>query len=327
MNKEKASRILGISLNASENEIKSAYKKLAIKFHPDKNNDPSAEEKFKEISSAYKYMLEPESEHPNINMHFNPFDSFNFNFNFNPFESMNGGGPMKCADSLHKINIKLKEAHTGLNKNFKIKIKRTCFECKETCTTCNGNGKVQIKRQMGPLTQIMSTVCSHCNGVGKKSVDKKCVTCDNKKEWLEEKTVEVTIPKCVKNGYTIQFENMGEQPSNERDIPGNLIFQIYVENNDEHFIRRNDDLIYNINISLKESIIGKFIEIPHYDKLICLDIRTFGIINPKKEYIIYNNGLGMKGNLILKFDIGYPEITLTEEHIESLKVIFDVINI
>lgn len=335
MNKEKASNILGVSLNASENEIKSAYKKLAIKYHPDKNKDPSAEEKFKEISTAYNYLLNPQqqNEHFNMNTHFNPFEHFNFHFNhFDPFNLNNinvNNFPVKCANVIHKINLKLKDAHNGLNKNYKIKVKKTCFECKETCTTCNGSGKTQSHRQIGHMTQVITNQCSHCKGSGKihnKEKGINCAKCDNKREWLEEKTIEVSIPKCVENGYTIEIENMGEQPSNEKDIPGNLIFQILVENKDDHFTRRQNDLVYELNITLEESIVGKFIEVPHYDRLVCLDIKTLGIINPKKEYIIYNYGLSSKGNLILKFNIDYPEVTLNDDQIEKFKLMFNEIN-
>lgn len=329
MNKEKASKILNISLNASESEIKSAYKKLAIKYHPDKNKDPSAEEKFKEISTAYNYLLNPEKENHQPNVNFNPFE----HFNFNPFDAFNininhqhQNTPKKCGNVLHKINIKLCDAHTGLNKNFKIKVKKTCFECKETCNTCNGSGKIQTHRQIGPMTQVITNTCTPCRGSGKthiKGSNINCSKCQNKQEWNEERTIELKIPKCVENGYMIEIENMGEQPINEKDIPGNLIFQIFVENKDDHFTRRVNDLIYNVNITLEESIVGKYIEVPYYDKIMFLDIKTFGIINPKKEYIIYNHGLGGKGNLILKYNIEYPEVTLTEQQIQSFKNIFN----
>ena len=318
MNKDKASKILGISANANESEIKSAYKKLAIKYHPDKNRDPGAEEKFKEISTAYNYLLNPQEHMQHPNMHFNPFDQFNFN----PFDSFgmnmnhNHNMPIKCSNKIVKINISLKNAHEGVNKNFKINVKKVCFECKETCNGCNGQGKRTIHRQIGPMTQIMTSACDMCNGSGKISKkDNKCSACNNKREWDVEHLIEVKIPKCVNTGYNVVFDKMGEQPMNTRDIPGDLIFEVYVDNVDENFKRRNNDLVYKVDIDFKESVIGKTINIPHYDKMISIDSKTLGLINPKKEYIIYNHGLGGMGNLILNFEINYPEILFDENQL------------
>jgi len=339
MNKSKAASILGISENASDSEIKTAYKKMAIKFHPDKNKDPSAEEKFKEISTAYNYLLNPQQEHQQH--HFNPFEHFAGFGGFNPFDGFGGfeansfvhneNKIIQCQNTVYKVNIKLKDAHSGLTKNFKISIKKRCFDCREKCNTCNGSGKIVTQRQIGPMTQHITNMCNLCRGSGKIRKDAStytCGTCQNKQEWDEDKKVEVVIPKCVKSGYQIIMKGLGEQPiQNEKDIPGDLIFEIIVDNSDDHFTRRNDDLIYKINIDLKSSIVGKILQIPHYESLINIDIKTLGIINPKKEYYLMNLGLGLKGKLVLQFNVDYPEISLNDEQVllfekafESLKL-------
>lgn len=120
---------------------------------------------------------------------------------------------------------------------------------------------------------------------------------------------------------------MGEQPSNKIDKPGNLVFKVLIKDSDEHFIRRDNNLVYTTTIDLKSSLIGKIIEIPHYDNPITLNINTLGIINPKKEYILFNMGLGLKGNLILRFNIEYPEITLLSDQIQVLTDAFNNINL
>ena len=131
MNKTKAANILGISENASESEIKTAYKKLAIKFHPDKNKDPDAEDKFKDISTAYNYLLNPQQEQQH--QQFNPFEHFNGFGGLNPFGNFGGFDANsfvnndrnkinQCQNTIYKVNIKLKDVHFGLKKNLKIAI-------------------------------------------------------------------------------------------------------------------------------------------------------------------------------------------------------------
>ena len=168
MNKEKAAEILGVNPNSSEHEIKKAYKILALKYHPDKNNDSNAEEKFKDISLAYDYLLNPpvEQTHP-FAQQFNPFEHvFNFNMFHHQNHNQNNNAPRKCNDTIHQINVKLKDAHTGLNKNFKINIKKTCFKCKKKCDTCQGNGVTTIRKQLGPMIQVMTNQCGECVGKG-----------------------------------------------------------------------------------------------------------------------------------------------------------------
>jgi DnaJ-class molecular chaperone len=325
MNKEKACKLLDIDINSSEENIKKAYKRLALKYHPDKNKSPDADEKFKEISTAYNYLLNPPEE--NV---FNPFENIHNQFGFN-FDIFGGGHHhrrqnQQCQDTIHYIHVKLKDVHSGLNKNFKINVKKTCFECKTTCDVCKGEGKLTTYRKLGPMTQVISTTCNKCNGACSTYSSNNNCSCTNG-HIVEEHLINVIIPENVENGNQVIFEGLGQQPNNKNDKPGNLIFICNVDNNDKHFTRRNNDLIYNVNITLKESIIGKIIEIPYYDGPVVLDIKTLGIINPKKEYSLFNHGLAKKGSLILIFNIDYPEITLSDEQISEINNIFVKSNI
>lgn len=330
-------KILGVSKNATENEIKKAFHKLALVNHPDKGGD---KDKFQKINIAYEVLSDPNKrnayDNPQQQQFFHPFGT-NFSGGFNPFEQMfaqmhvhqqsqqNIRASKKCKDSIFTINLNLKDVHNDLKKNFKISIKKSCFKCKKQCDICNGSGQQTIHKQIGPMTQIMTNICNQCNGNGEVNNPIEC-DCEGK-EMIEEKMVEVHIPKCSRNGEHIVFEGLGEQPFNKRDTPGNLIFTLVIKDTDKHFVRKEDNLIYTIHIDLKSSIVGKVIDIPHYDNNIVLNINTLGIINPNKEYILFNKGLGNKGNLILRFIIEYPEITLTENDIITFTNAFNQINL
>ena len=342
-NKEDYYKILGVSNDASDNEIKKAFHKLALVNHPDKGGD---KEKFQKINVAYETLSDPdkrrEYDNPNPFGNIGPGGGGGFPHFFNPFDQMFGGGmhghmqggmhenlnlqPKKCNDSLFTVNLKLKDVHNDVNKTYKISIKKTCLKCLNKCDKCNGSGKQTVHRQLGPMTQIMTTTCNSCNGKG--DINKSDSNCEcGGKDITEDKKIEVKIPKCSPNGHIIVFDGLGEQPTNKRDKPGNLVFKILIQDSDEHFVRRDNNLVYTTTIDLKSSIIGKDIEIPHYDKPIYLNINTLGIINPQNDYILYNMGLGSKGNLILRFKIEYPEITLLEDQIKAFTEVFNNINL
>jgi len=342
-NKEDYYKILGVSSDASDNEIKKAFHKLALVNHPDKGGD---KEKFQKINVAYETLSDPDKRREYDNP--NPFGNIGhgggggFPHFFNPFDQMFGGGmhghmqggmhenlnlqPKKCNDSLFTVNLKLKDVHNDVNKTYKISIKKTCLKCLNKCDKCNGSGKQTVHRQLGPMTQIMTTTCNSCNGKG--DINKSDSNCEcGGKDITEDKKIEVKIPKCSPNDHTIVFDGLGEQPTNKRDKPGNLVFKILIQDSDEHFVRRDNNLVYTTTIDLKSSIIGKDIEIPHYDNPIHLNINTLGIINPQKEYILFNMGLGLKGNLILRFKIEYPEITLLEDQIKAFTEVFNNVHL
>ena len=334
--KEDYYKILGVSKNATDAEIKKAFHKLALVNHPDKGGD---KEKFQKISIAYEVLSDPDKKnaYDNPQQFSHPFGT-HFSGGFNPFEHMFSQMHMhqqsqqnvkvtskKCNDSIFTINLNLKDVHNDLTKNFKISVKKSCLKCKKTCNVCNGSGQQTVQRQIGPMTQIMTSTCNKCNGNGEINNHVEC-ECEGK-EIVEEKIVEVKIPKCSRNGENIVFEGLGEQPSNTRDKPGNLVFSLVIKESDKHFTRKENNLIHTVHIDLKSSIVGKVIDIPHYDNTIVLNINTLGIINPNKEYILFNMGLGGKGNLILRFIIEYPEITLTDNDILIFTNAFNQINL
>ena len=180
---------------------------------------------------------------------------------------------------------------------------------------------------MGPFTQMIQQQCNACNGSGKEVHNQSCSLC-TKGTILEEKIFEVQIERGVESGKKIVFEEWGEQPSKDNEIAGSFIITINI---DEHpdFKRRGNHLVFNIPLTFKESIVGKDVLVPHFSEEFNLDTRGFGIVNPNKEYIIFNKGMvnGDKtGNLHIKFQIEYKERTFSKQELDLISEVFDKVN-
>ena len=276
--------ILGVSKDATQDEIKHAYRKLAIKWHPDKNQgDKAAEEKFKDITEAYSVLGDEEKRKE----YDNPASSFsydgpdfggmdmddilrNFGFSdmgFDPFNMFNHQAKKQRVNQVIKgSNIRIQIALTykdilnGCHKKIKYKVNEQCDECNgkgyvgepsyERCPHCGGTG--QMFRQEGNM-QIITT-CPYCNGRGKilKNPCKKCNDTGVYKKLVE---TEFDIPKGVKEGMQLIIEGGGNHPGNEKGIKGDLIVQI-VEKPDSVFKRFNDDLHCDLTLSVIDAILG-----------------------------------------------------------------------
>lgn len=332
--------ILGISRDASKEDIKKAYKRMAIQHHPDKGGDP---EKFKELARAYEVLSDDDKKRkydqlgdegfeqmPDMGMSggVDPHSIFEQFFGggggFNPFF---GGDPFmrhqrpeqmrrKARNVQHVIQISNQDAYFGTQKVLKISIQKRCFKCLKTCDNCQGKGQVNTMQRMGPFTTMVTQPCHMCHGTGKvSSNNSSCSCCKGKGDYTEEKIIELKIPMGVEMGHNIVFNGLGEQPQLENDIPGDLIFEVFVQP-DPSFERSGMDLIYKSTLTFQESILGKKIKIPHYEEPFEIDLGDYGIIQPNKSYIIQQKGMKTshkKGNLILKFNITYPNQVLSQD--------------
>lgn len=317
--------VLGINKSSSEDEIKHAYRNLAKTHHPDKGG---SKEKFQEIQEAYDTLSDTQKKASYDAPQFSPFNNmFEGGFPFNIFQ---GHQTNKRTDHHYTCTIKFDDVFTGLKKTFILKRSFRCKNCQINCTSCNGSGNRPQRIQIGPIIQIHNQPCFSCNSSGKIKDTKNCDICVNKGIIDEEKTIEIVIPKGVDNNHKFIYEEWGEQAEKENEKSGNLIIIIEVQKH-EHFERKGLDLHYKQNFTLKESIIGKKISIPYFSTSIEVDTKQYGIINPFKEYIVFQKGLenlkGQKGSLYIKFEIDYTNKILNDTDIEEINNLFTKINI
>jgi len=271
---------LGVSRDASTEDIKKAYKKLAMKNHPDKGGDP---EVFKKISEAYETLSDPEKRH----QHDNPaqqFGGFPGGFPF-PFSF----GAQQPPPAQHFMNISLKDAYEGRTVNLNIGLQKKC-SCAKPCRVCGGRGSIGV--EVMPM-MIIQQPCHGCNGEKVTLVG--CQECSGTGRRDVKERVTIQIPPGVNSGYTEVLKGLG---NNGGDL--HLVVQVQ-----EHpmFKREGQDLVFTRRISLLESLIGLHIGIPHFGG--DLIHHEAGPIDPRKRYRVPGKGMP-RGDLWIVFDVQYP---------------------
>jgi DnaJ family protein A protein 2 len=355
---------LGLQRGASAEQIKSAYRKLAIQNHPDKGGK---EEDFKEISAAYNVLADddkrneynqvgdegisgghnPSHDHHH---HFNPHDIF-----AQMFSGMGMGMGMhnrnrpsnkKRHTHVHELHIPLHEAYFGSQRGLKVQLEKQCFSCISTCPACQGLGQITQMMRNGPFTQIAQVNCDVCSGSG--SISKgsnSCSICKGKCTYTEDKKVDIPIKKGVPTrGYEVTVNEAGEQAKRQHEVSGDLIIKVVVDTHDKHkrFQRYGSDgthlLLIDpdlVHITFVDSIFGKDMEINHFSGRINLNtLSSFGIIEPGKSYIVPGKGMPIKdthGDLVIKFNVAYPSketvASLKNEDMDALKTLFKSMNL
>ncbi|SHE28467.1 molecular chaperone DnaJ [Tissierella praeacuta DSM 18095] len=285
--------ILGIEKNASDDEIKKAYRSLAKKYHPDLNPDnKEAEAKFKEVNSAYEILSDPEKRSrydrfghagvdPQAGGYSGGFGGFGDIFE-DIFDIFGGGfsqsrrsGPVRGSDLRYNLNLEFKEAVFGTEKEIQVRRTENCHTCggtgakpgteKETCSTCKGRGEVRYAQQT-PFGQFVRTsTCDVCNGTGEVIKDK-CTTCGGTGKEIKIKKIKVKIPAGVDTGSIISMRGEGE--AGEKGGPnGDLYIYINVAE-DPIFKRSGNDIYLSIPISFVEAALGAEIEVPTLEGII-----------------------------------------------------------
>lgn len=329
--------VLGIEKGANDEDIKRAYRKLALKYHPDKNGGDK--EHFQKIQEAYEVLSNPQrrqeydNPHQNVGANFDFDHGFPFGFQgfFNHHFRQEKAQQTKLPNHTYLCKISLKDAYFGITKKLKVKRNKLCDKCFDPCKNCNGEGKITFRVQMGPLLQISHKPCDNCNGRGQTHiVNTQCDVCLGRGKFTEDRVIEIIVSKGTESGKQVVFEEWGEQIQKKGDKPGDLIVRIEIDD-DENFKRQGLDLIYNAPISLQDSIVGKIMDVPHFDGTFALNTRGFGIINPHKQFTLYERGLidekGNKGNLHFRFNIVYPEKVLEDFEAQLLSNAFSTVHL
>lgn len=277
--------ILELDRNSTEADIKKAYRRLALKYHPDRNpGDRSAEERFKEINEAYACLSDPQkrsnydnfgtAEGVGAGFGFGGFNDFTSSFGdifgdmFGDFTGRRRTRPIKGQDLRYDMEINLKEAVFGTEKKINIPRWQNCSTCNGTgakpgkapvvCETCKGTG--QTKLQQGFFT--IARTCGRCGGEGKIITDP-CVTCKGQGKVRRERTVSLKIPAGVDTGIRLKVTGEGEIGSHGGP-PGDLYVVIHVAPH-PFFRRKDNDLLCEVPISFVQATLGGEIEVPTMD--------------------------------------------------------------
>ena len=288
--------VLGVDKKASEDEIKKAYRKIAIKYHPDRNpGDKTAEEKFKEAAEAYSVLSDKQKRQqydqfgfdgPNMGGGFGGFGAGGFSMDdifsmfgdvfggrggFGGFSGFGGGqrAQYRGTDLRLKVRLTLQEISTGVTKKFKVRKDIVCSECNgsgaqkgsgsETCPTCHGQGyTVRTVRSILGMMQTQSE-CPTCHGEGT-VIKNKCPHCSGQGIVKGEEVVEINIPAGVAEGMVVNVPGKGNAAPHN-GVPGNI--QVYVEEEpNDTFVRDGQDIIYNLLLDFPTAALGGEVDIP-----------------------------------------------------------------
>lgn len=290
--------VLGVSKTDSADAIKSQYRKLALKFHPDRNKSPEAAEHFKEISEAYAVLADSEKRkvydqygHAGLEGRYSTEDIFqgargNFddvfsNFGFGGFDSIfeslfgrSGGfgfSRQKGQDIFYETDITLEDVFSGKRLEIDVKKNIDCNNCNgsgcapgtspEACPNCRGQGQIRITRNMGFSTFVTVQPCTKCRGEGR-FIPKPCSNCKGTGKTKGTKTLSFDIPPGIDNGdYVIN----GEGEPIRGGISGDLIVRIRVKPH-QFFKRDGADIFYDAKLSIIDACLGKTIEVPTLEK-------------------------------------------------------------
>lgn len=344
MTKRDYYEILGVGKSAAQEEIKKAYRKLAIQYHPDKNPDnPEAEEKFKEAAEAYEVLSNPEKRQRydqfghqglggnggysggGMNME-DIFSQFGDIFGGGGFESFFGGSrggrrTKKGTNLRVKLKLNLKEIANGVEK--KIKVKRQIIADGVTfksCSSCHGSGQIKkvVNTMLGQM--VSASTCPTCGGNGQ-IVDKKPAEADLRGLILKEEVIPINIPAGVADGMQLSMSGKGNETAG--GVPGDLLIVIE-EIEDETLQRDGNNVVFDLYVSFIDAALGSQIEVPTIDGKVKIKLdpgtQSGKILRLKGKGIKDINGY-TRGDQLIHVNVWTPKQLSKEEKqiLENLK--------
>lgn len=330
--------ILGVSREASAEELKKAYRTLARKYHPDVNpDDKSAEEKFKEIKEAYDILSDPQKRQQYDRFGhvgdaafsgggFGGFEDFGFGGLDDIFDSFFGGGfashrssdqqaPQRGADLRYDLEVTLKEAIKGKETTITLRRHESCASCggtgakggkQETCSHCQGTGRLRVVRETAFGRFINVKTCHHCGGTGKRAAEA-CPDCKGQGILYRERTIEVKIPPGVATGSRLRIAGEGEAGL-RGGPPGDLYIVIQVAPH-PYFKRQGDNLLLELPINFVQAALGAELEIETFEGTARLKIpegtQPDTVFRLKGKGVPHLRGLG-RGDLLVQVKVKIP---------------------
>ena len=353
MSKRDFYEVLGVDKNADEREIKKAYRKLAMKYHPDRNSDdPDAEEKFKEASMAYEVLSDKDKRSAYDRMGHAAFENGmggggfggagagNFQDIFGDIfgnfgdifgQSRGGGRQRRGSDLRYVIELTLEEAVRGCKKEISFTAPAPCETCDgkgaknasdiQTCSTCNGHGQVRMQQGFFAVQQT----CPNCGGTGQE-IKNPCNDCHGSGVKEKSRTLEVSIPAGVDDGDRVRLAGEGEAGGSGVQN-GDLYVEVRVK---EHpvFKRQGADLYMDVPVSITDAALGKEVEIPTLDGKVKIKVAE----GTQSGKLLRVRGKGvtpvrttMKGDLICRIMVETP-VNLTREQKDLLRQFQDTLD-
>ena len=339
--------ILGLSRNATPEELKKAYRKTAIKYHPDKNPDnPEAEDLFKEAAEAYEVLSDPQKRerydrfgHQGVGGGGFGGGSMNMDDIFSQFGDIFGGGSafesffgggggqgtrQRRGSNLRiKLKLTLDEVSHGVEKKIKVKRYVSCDVCGgngakngtalQPCSTCNGSGQTRkvVNTMLGQM--VSTNTCPTCNGEGK-IVSQRCDNCHGEGRLMEEEVIPVQIPEGVGEGIQLSMSGKGNVPK-RGGVPGDLLIVIE-EAEDEELKRDGSNIVYDLHLSFMDAVLGTDVEVPTVDGKVKIKIesgtQSGKILRLRGKGIKDINGYG-KGDQLIHVNVWTPQKVSNEE--------------
>lgn len=342
MDKKDYYEILGVPKTATDAEIKSAFRKLAKKYHPDVSKEENAAEKFKECQEAYSVLSDPTKRkqydqfgHAAFNngaggaggfSGFSGFGDFTdmsdifddilggFGFSTRSNSRRSSNGPRRGNDVLYKMTIDFDEAVLGCKKDIKIEVTDTCEDCNgaggfhsQTCPECRGSGTITSEQRTMFGSFLSKTTCPNCHGTGT-TFERKCTSCRGTGQIRKNKTITVTVPSGIDTENRLRISGKGEAGTNGGN-PGDLYIEFTVREH-ELFDRVEDDIYLTLPLTITESVLGCRKEIPTLYGNVTLNIPS-GTQNADKLRIrgkgVENVQTKRKGDMYIITKIIIPE--------------------